>query len=225
MSGLHGEVPFTYDHYRRQQERWAAGSARSFREFVWQIIKSKKLGLIEKLSAIRQNAYFTTTLLTGAAILTGIITVTWLLLGWNTYSVEYYLYVLGIIKVPFITLVYLCVLSNFVEPLIMILVKKRDSRGILHLPMMIWYAWSVLPTYIIGNIKGLFGLELDWFRTPKFVRTQAICTTTMPVSVRVLNLCVCVTILCFYFSEGLFFGWFDGFVLILLPAFMLASIK
>lgn len=221
----YGEVPFTYDHYRRQQERWAAGSARSFREFMWPIVKSKKLGMIEKLSAIRQNAYFTTTMLTGLAILVGMITVAWLIIGWNTYPVEYYLYVLGIFKVPFVAVIYLCVLSNFIEPLIMILVKKRDSRGILHLPMMVWYAWSVLPTYIIGNVKGLFGLKLGWFRTPKFVRAHASGIAKMPASVRAVNLFVCAAILCLYFTEGLFFGWFDEFVLILFPAFLLASIE
>jgi cellulose synthase/poly-beta-1,6-N-acetylglucosamine synthase-like glycosyltransferase len=221
----YGEVPFTYDHYRRQQERWAAGSARSCREFVGPIVKSTRLGWIEKLSALRQNAYFTTTLFTGIAILVGIITVMWLLLGWNSYSVECYLYILGLIKVPFTAMLYLCILSNFVEPLIMFVVKKRSYLGMLHLPMMVWYAWGVLPTYIIGNIKGLFGLKLDWFRTPKFVRSQVGDIQGMPVLIRFLNLCACVAMLCFYFSQGWFFGWFDEFGLLLIPAFLLAATK
>ena len=221
----YGEVPFSYDHYRRQQERWAAGSARALKEFFWPIIKTKHFGWFEKLSAIRQNAYFITTLLTGSAILLGMITVLWLSLFWNTYSVEYYLYILGIIKVPFVGIVYWCILSNFIEPLIMILLKKRSYRDLLHLPMMVWYAWSVLPTYIIGNIKGLLGQNLDWFRTPKFPRSKAIHFDSAPVSIRILNLSVCIALLAFYFSEGWNFGWFDEFALLLIPAFLLASAK
>jgi hypothetical protein len=183
------------------------------------------LGWVEKLSAIRQNAYFTTTLLTGSAILLGILTVLWIALFWNTYSVEYYLYILGMIKVPFVLVVYGCVLSNFVEPLVMILVKKRSYRELLHLPMMVWYAWSVLPTYVIGNIKGLYGFELDWFRTPKFIRNTTKSFKGTPPSIRIINLCACIGLLCFYFGEGWLFGWFDEFVVLLIPAFILASIK
>ncbi len=221
----YGEVPFTYDHYRRQQERWAAGSARAFREYFWSLVKTKHFGWFEKLSAVRQNAYFTTTLLTGSAILLGMITVSWLALFWNTYSVEYYLYILGKIKVPFIGIIYWCILSNFVEPLIMILIKKRRYRELLHLPMMVWYAWSVLATYIIGNIKGFLGLNLDWFRTPKFLRSKALHFDSMPISIRILNLTAFAALLGFYFSEGWFFGWFDEFVLLLVPAFLIASFK
>jgi cellulose synthase/poly-beta-1,6-N-acetylglucosamine synthase-like glycosyltransferase len=219
----YGEVPFTYDHYLRQQERWAAGSARELRDFLWPILKTKELGWFEKLSAVRQNAYFTTPLLTGIAILLAMTTVMWLALAWNTYAVEYYLYTLGIFRVPFIVLIYWCILSNFVESLVMILFKKRSYRDLLHLPMMVWYAWSVLSTYAVGNIKGLFSIKLDWFRTPKFVRGREGHLPCVPASVRALNLCTCVALLYFYFSEGWVFGWFDEFALLWIPAFLLAS--
>ena len=221
----HGEVPFTYDHYRRQQERWAAGSARAFRDFFWMILTTKKLNLFEKLSAIRQNAYFTTTLLTGLAILLGMVTISFLALGWNTYSVEYYLYVMGVLKTPFVMLLYWCILSNFFEPLVMIIAKKRRLRELFHLPMMVWYAWGVLITYVVGNIKGLFGFRLDWFRTPKFLRSRVGHLPRLPASMRAFNLCTCLALICFYFSQGLVFGWFDEFALLLIPAFLLASIK
>ncbi len=221
----YGEVPFTYDHYRRQQERWAAGSSRALREFIWPILKSRKLSWFEKMAAIRQNAYFITTMFTGIAILLGMITVSWLILFCNTYAVEYYLYLLEMMKFPFVILLYGCILSNFVEPLLMIMFKKRNLWDLMHLPMMVWYAWSVLYTYIIGNIKGLFGMELDWFRTPKFIRGQVNLSYHSPISMRVLNLFTCFAILCLYFSEGWTFGWFDEFALILIPAFLLASIK
>lgn len=221
----YGEVPFTYDHYRRQQERWAAGSARAFKEYFRPLLKTPNLGWVNKMAAIRQNAYFTTTLLAGLAIIIGMVTILWLILAWNSYAVEYYLYSLSTIKLPFVCIIYWCVLSNFVEPLIMILFKKRRYTDLFHLPIMIWHAWGVLPTYIVGNLKGLLGLELDWFRTPKFDRTQSKSTSRTPASIRYFNQCVLLGLCVFYFSEGWFFGWFDFFALILIPSFLLASVK
>ena len=219
----YGEVPFTYDHYRRQQERWAAGSARSLREFILPILKTKNLGIIEKLSAIRQNAYFTTTLLTCAAIILGMLTVFWIALFWNSYPVEYYLYIIGLIKTPLIILLYGCILSNFFEPLIMVLFKKRNIKDLLRLPMVVWLAWSVLPTYAIGNLKGLFNINLDWFRTPKFIRNTSCKLSGTPLAVKMISICICFSLGIFYFSQGWLFGWFDEFALLLLPAFILAS--
>lgn len=210
----YGEVPFTYDHYRRQQERWAAGSGRAFKDYFWPLLRTHHLSWVEKLAAIRQNAYFTSTLLTGTAILTGIATVIWLILDWNSYAVEYYLYVMGTVKGPFLFLLYWCILSNFIEPLIMVIAKKRSYRDLVHLPMMVWYAWGVIPTYVIGNIKGLTGARLDWFRTPKFSRDSTVSLPSMPRSVRLLNLLACTAALGIYFSEGWVFGWFDEFSLL-----------
>jgi cellulose synthase/poly-beta-1,6-N-acetylglucosamine synthase-like glycosyltransferase len=221
----YGEVPFTYDHYRRQQERWAAGSARAFRDFAWQIVRSTRLDWFAKAAAIRQNAYYTTTLLTGVAIALGMSTVGWVVLAHDSYAVEYYLYVIGVVRVPYVALLYWCILSNLVEPLLMVSIKKRDWRGVIHLPMMVWYAWSVVPTYIIGNIKGLLRLDLDWFLTPKFSRTDARVLDTMPFTVRAFNLAACVALLAFYFLEGFYFGWSDDFALLFIPAFLLATIN
>jgi cellulose synthase/poly-beta-1,6-N-acetylglucosamine synthase-like glycosyltransferase len=220
-----GEVPFSYDHFRRQQERWAAGSARSLKDYFTSIFSSDILSLSEKFAVIRQNAYFLTTLLTIMAICIGVFTIFWITLFWNTYSVELYLYLLGLIKLPLVLIIYGCILSNFFEPLIMILIKKRSYRELVRLPMMVWYAWSILPTYAIGNIKGLFSQKLDWFRTPKFQRNSIKSFRGLPISVRLLNISIFTALLCFYFCQGFFFGWFDEFVLILLPAFFLASIK
>ncbi|MFC1788587.1 hypothetical protein ACFLZE_01570 [Thermodesulfobacteriota bacterium] len=107
----------------------------------------------------------------------------------------------------------------------MIIAKKRRYREIIRLPMMVWYAWSILPTYAIGNMKGLFNKKLDWFRTPKPNRNNTKRFSGIPLPIRLLNISIFTTLLCFYFSQGWFFGWFDEFVLILLPAFFLASQK
>ncbi len=221
----YGEVPFTYDHYRRQQERWASGSARALRDYFWPIITSSRLTVVEKLSAFRQNAYFTTTLLTGLAIAIGIISILWLILAWNSYPVEFYLFVIGQVKLPFVILLYFCLLSNIIEPLVMILAKTRRYRDVLHLPMMVWYAWSVIPTYVTGNIKGLFHLNLDWFRTPKYHRDQAVGLPRSSITVRAVHIIMCVIFVGMYAAEGWVFGWFDEFAWLLLPAFVLASMK
>ncbi len=221
----YGEVPFTYDHYRRQQERWAAGSARALREHWRSLLTTRDLSFTGKLSAFRQNAYFTTTLLTGLAIFLSLATVSWLITCWNTYAVETYLYFLEYVKPLMVTAFYFCVLSNFVEPMIMILAKRRRWQDLCHLPMTIWYGWSVLWTYWIGNLKGLLGARLDWFRTPKFQRDRVGPLGVSPLGIRAANAVMCLALVGLYCSQGWFFGWFDEFALLLLPAFFLGSIR
>ncbi|GJL63282.1 MAG: hypothetical protein NPIRA04_19360 [Nitrospirales bacterium] len=221
----YGEVPFTLDHFRRQQERWCTGTARVFREYFWDIIWSKRLSVIEKISALRQNAYYTTPILTGAAILLGMLTVWWLAVGWNSYEVEYYLYLLNSVQIPFTVAICICLLSNLIQPFVMIVFKKRSYRDLFHFPMMLWYGWSVMLTYIVANLKGLFLIKLDWFRTPKYLRHRVGPLTSSPLPVRAVNLFVCATFIAFYCMEGLVFGWFDPWGLLLVPAFLIASIK
>jgi hypothetical protein len=89
--------------------------------------------------------------------------------------------------------------------------------------MSVWYAWSNLFTYAVGNIKGLLNLTLDWFRTPKYVRGRVGTLSRLPTRMRVINRLICVGLLGFYFIEGFIFGWFDEFALLWLPAFLIAS--
>lgn len=221
----HGEVPFTFDHFRRQQERWAAGSARCLRRYFWPIIRCREMSTIQKLSAIRQNSYFATSVLTAFALAIGIGTVLWLTLGWNTYQVEFYLYLAESVRIPFTILVWACVLSNFVEPLVSVLFKKRDYWDILHLPLTLWYAWGVLHTYVMGNAKGFFGRRLDWFRTPKIPRRETIKFSPAPVPIRFVNLITLIVLIALYFTEGWSFAWKDYFALLWVPAFLLAVAK
>ena len=221
----YGEVPFELDHFRRQQERWCAGTARVLREFFWPIIKSNKMSVSAKCSALRQNAYYATPVLTGAVIIFGMATVWWLAVGWNSYEVEYYLYLLSFVKLPFILAIILCLLSNLIEPFVMIVFKRRSYRDLFHFPMMLWYGWSVMLTYILANLKGFFRTNLDWFRTPKFLRGQVGPISGSSAAVRLVNLSVCTTFIAFYFTEGWIFGWFDMWGLLLVPAFLIASMK
>jgi len=221
----YGEVPFAYDHFRRQQERWSTGTSRVLKEYFWAIVKSNKLTVVEKLSALRQNAYYSTPVLTGAVIILGMSTVWWLAAGWNSYEVEYYFYLLSFVKLPIVIVVCICLLSNLIQPFVMIVFKRRSYGDLLHLPMLLWYGWSILLTYIGANAQGLFGIKLDWFRTPKFLRHRVGPLSSGPVSVRILNLCVCAMFMAFYFIEGWVFGWFDTWGLLLVPAFLIAAMK
>ena len=159
------------------------------------------------------------------AILLGIATVMWLTLFWDSFAVESYLYLLGFIKLPLVVLLYLCIASNFVEPIIMIVSKTRRYHDLLHLPMMVWYGWSVLYTYAIGNLKGLLNIPQTWFRTPKFLRADVGVVPKTPLPVRLFNAGACILLMGLYLTEGWAFGWFDEFALLLLPAFLLGSIK
>jgi cellulose synthase/poly-beta-1,6-N-acetylglucosamine synthase-like glycosyltransferase len=221
----HGDVPFTYQDFRRQQERWAYGTAHCLRTYFWRLVVSRNLRLAEKLAAVRQNAYYATGLLTTIAIAQGMGVVAWLALGAGTFGVESYLYLVGTWRVPLLWIVYACILSNLFEPLVMILIKKRRPGELLHVPMGVWYAWSVLPAYVQGTVKGLLGARIDWFRTPKFIRGQLGVLSRLPPMARAVNGAACLMLLTMYFVEGWAFGWRDPFALLLVPAFLLATIE
>jgi cellulose synthase/poly-beta-1,6-N-acetylglucosamine synthase-like glycosyltransferase len=221
----YGEVPFAYSDFRRQQERWSYGTACCLRDYTWRLLRCSHFNWFEKLSAIRQNGYFSTSLLTAAAILQGIATVIWLVAAAGSYSVEYYLYLVQSWRLPLVLSIYGCILSNFVEPLVMILVKKRRLADLVHLPMAVWYAWSVLLSYVQGNVKGLLGIPIYWFRTPKFLRGRPAIFSKPTPSVRLANAALCLALLLFYLFEGYAFGWRDPFALLLIPAFFLAASK
>ena len=88
-----------------------------------------------KLSALRQNAYYATPMLIGVVIIFGMATVWWLAAGWNSYPVEYYLYLLSFVKLPFVIVICLCFLSNLIQPFVMIMFKRRSYRDLFHFPM------------------------------------------------------------------------------------------
>jgi cellulose synthase/poly-beta-1,6-N-acetylglucosamine synthase-like glycosyltransferase len=219
-----GEVPFTYDDFRRQQERWAYGTARCLKDYAVPLLRSRHLTWGEKLSAFRQNAYFSTSLLTTAAIGQGMAVVVWLHVLSGSYAVEYYLALVGRWRAPLLLAVYVCLLSNVIEPLVMILVKKRQPGELLHLPMGVWFAWSVIPAYVVGNVKALAGVRTTFFRTPKFLRGRIGVLSRVGWSTRAAHGTICLALLAFYAFEGWAFGWRDPFALLLVPAFVLATL-
>jgi cellulose synthase/poly-beta-1,6-N-acetylglucosamine synthase-like glycosyltransferase len=220
----HGDVPFSYDDFRRQQERWAYGTAVCLRHYLGKIVRARHLGVLGRLAALRQNCYFSTSVLTASAVLQGFGVVLWLALDAGSYAVEYYLYLVGQWRTPLVWIVYACIFSNLLEPVIMILVKRRRPRDLLHLPMAVWYAWSVLPAHVWGTLKGLLHARTGWFRTPKYVRGELGRLSQLPFVARVVNGTICALLLAMYFVEGWAFGWRDPFALLLVPAFLLATI-
>jgi len=218
----YGEVPFTYDDFRRQQERWACGAARCMRNYFLPILRSNNLTWPHKLSALRQNAYFSTSLLTAFSIVQGVATVLWLSFQAGTYSVEYYLSIVERWRVPLFLTIYACVLSNLLGPVIMVLAKRRKPWDLIHVQMGQWYAYSVLLTYVVGSAKGILGIEEGWFLTPKFIRGQIGIRTRGRLRMRLLNAGLFAVLLISYSLEGWTFGWRDLFALLLVPAFILA---
>jgi cellulose synthase/poly-beta-1,6-N-acetylglucosamine synthase-like glycosyltransferase len=218
----YGEVPFTYSDFRRQQERWASGTARCLRDYFLPILQSRRLGWLDKLSAIRQNAYYSTSLLTMLATIQGVATVLWLTLRAGSYQVEYYLSMLEKWQIPLFATIYGCVLSNLLGPVIMILARKRKPLDLVHVPFAQWYAYSVLLTYVVGSVKGLLGVEADWFLTPKFIRGQLGSSSRRQASMRLMNAGICAVLLLSYSLEGWTYGWRDLFAFLLIPAFVLA---
>ena len=217
-----GEVPFTYDHFRRQQERWVAGSARALREHAGALLRTTALSRAEKLSALRQNAYFTSSLLTAAAIVFVVTVMGWICVGWNTYGVECYLLLLERFRGPLTLTVLVCLCSTFVEPVLMILVKQRRWVDLVHVPMSVWYVWSTLHTLVSGNLKGFLGVRMGWFLTPKLDRRERVRPGASPMWLRTINGVTGLGILLFYFLEGYALGWNDVFSLLWVPAFLLA---
>lgn len=218
----YGEVPFTYNDFRRQQERWAWGTARCLKDYFLAILRSKNLGWFEKLSAIRQNAYFCTSLLTLLATVQGVIIVLWLTHQAGSYRVEYYLSLVERWQIPVFATIYGCVLSNLFGPILMVLVKKRRPLDLVHIPMGQWYAYSVLLTYVLGSVKGLLGTKLGWYITPKFIRGHVRVQPHRKSAMRLWNAAICAALLATYTLEGLTYGWRDLFALLLIPAFVLA---
>jgi len=218
----YGEVPFTYSDFRRQQERWASGTARCLRDYFLPILQSRRLGWLEKLSALRQNAYFSTSLLATLATVQGVATVLWLTLQAGTYQVEYYLSIVEKWQIPLFVTIYACVLSNLLGPVIMVLAKKGKPLDLVHVPIGQWYAYSVLLTYVVGSVKGLLGVRAVWFLTPKFIRGQLRVRPRRQAGMRLMNAAMCAVLLLSYSLEGWIFGWRDPFALLLIPAFVLA---
>jgi cellulose synthase/poly-beta-1,6-N-acetylglucosamine synthase-like glycosyltransferase len=119
-----GDVPFHYTAYRRQQDRWARGTARCLKEYFWPIIKSRKMNFREKMSLIRQNAYFTTATGIEISIILAFFNVILLSRYADNYTTVLYEYYTKYIAWPYTILLLIALLSNFI-PLLITCYKKE----------------------------------------------------------------------------------------------------
>ena len=220
----YGEVPFSYDHFRRQQERWASGTARSLREYTWPILTSKHLSLAAKLSVLRQNYYYTTAVLTMLAILLGIGTLAWLKLTAGSYKAEVFLYFMQKYRVLITTLISFCILSTWIQPLLLVY-RTRRYADLAHLPMTIWYGWSLILPYFWGNIRGFRRAAGIWFRTPKLKRGATMSFGKSPVGIRAQYIALIVVFLLMFLVEGDLMLHFNPFALLIVPALIIAIFK
>ena len=219
----YGEVPFAYDDFRRQQARWSTGTTAALRNYFLQVLRSSNLRTMEKLSIVRQNSYFFCNFFAILAFLVGIFTVSWVIIGWNSFAVEYYLYIMQICQIPIVILIYMCVMSTLLGPILMIAFHKRRFSDLIYIPLAVWYAASIVSTYLIGNLNGFFHRQTEWFRTPKYCRAGFIQHVTQPIATKILNQIVLGIVALFYFVEGWAFGWIDLFAMLWIPALIIAS--
>ncbi|MEV4641466.1 glycosyltransferase family 2 protein [Actinoplanes sp. NPDC049548] len=156
-----GEVPPNYKAFRRQQERWAIGSARTFREYLVPVLRSR-LDWRTKLSLLRQNAYYTAALGIEVSVAWGLLAALCaglgLVRGWAGSA---------------LALTMVVALFSGVLPLIVAAVKKRAWLNLLFIPAACWIALSVVHTYAIANIKGFRRMAQTWFVTPKTNRRKS----------------------------------------------------
>ncbi|RZU51104.1 cellulose synthase/poly-beta-1,6-N-acetylglucosamine synthase-like glycosyltransferase [Krasilnikovia cinnamomea] len=188
-----GEVPPNYKAFRRQQQRWATGSARTFREYFRPVLRSS-LGLVTKLSLLRQNAYYTVALGIELAllwsVLTALVAVAGSALGWAVPAPDEVLRPVG---VP-LAIGALIALFSGVPPLVVHAIKKREWVNLLYIPAACWIALSVVHTYAIANIKGFRNVAQSWFVTPKTNRQKQNVRVAPARRIRALNVATLVAV-------------------------------
>ncbi len=225
-----GEVPPNYRAFRRQQERWASGSARTCREFLRPVLASG-LDPATKSSLLRQNAYFAVALVVEAAIVWNVAAfgISWLAAraGTATFRPGRLAWVLTAATPP----VLLATLASSALPLVVTVVKKREWINLLYLPMATWLAYSVLHTYALASIGGWRNTRQTWVVTPKTNRRQVTVAVRSARWMRLLNLATLALLLLTYL--GSLHGSGDrseqvlitAFALLWIPSLTIATLK
>jgi len=215
-----GEVPPNYKSFRKQQERWVMGSARSLKDHSLSILCSRVLTLRQKLGLLRQNAYFTSSVVIELSIIFAFISIIFLLLSTvDNFQATMYLYYLNSYEIPLSILVFFALLSNFI-PLLITVCKRKSFQDLVLIPYATWLSWSVLHTTCIANIKGFFGFHSEWFKTPKTNRTHTAKKLSMEGSnaIRFFNFLTLAILIFIYSVEWVYFGLFDIYALFWIPA-------
>jgi len=212
-----GEAPPTYNAFRRQQDRWTAGTARALKEHFWPIIKSKRLSLKEKMSLFRQNAYFTSAIAIEVSILLSFLSVLLFIAHSDNYQAMLYQYYMAKITIPY-SIFLLWALSSSFLPLIITTLKRKSYEDFLFIPYATWIAWSALHTYFMANIKGFFNTKQDWFHTPKTNRQKYHVNHIQKHKLKLLNLVTLALLIAVYSIEWYGLGRLDVYAFFWVPA-------
>jgi cellulose synthase/poly-beta-1,6-N-acetylglucosamine synthase-like glycosyltransferase len=225
-----GEVPPNYKAFRRQQERWAIGSARTFKEYFLPVLTSR-LNLSTKLSLLRQNSYFTVALGVEITAVWSVLAVAFVTLGsslgWPILAPGA---LVGFLAKALAPVLLLFLFSN-VLPLLVAVVKKREWLNLLYIPLACWIALSVVHTYAIANIKGFRNVAQTWFVTPKTNRQKGAVAVRGAIRIRALNLATLLLLAATYLSAlhgdptTTALALVTVYALLWLPSMIIASVK
>lgn len=224
-----GEVPIHYTAYRRQQDRWARGTARTFKEYFWPIIFSKKMNWKEKFSLIRQNGYYTTAVAIEFSILLALLNVILLSFFKDKYTTILLEYYDQHIAKPYTILLLVALFSNFI-PLIITCFKRKNYVNFLFIPYATWLAWSNLHNYFISNMKGFFNIKPIWVPTPKLSARQRTLKhkskIKMPRSFffKFLNFATLILMFIIYWLEWSYLGRIDIYAFFWIPSMTVGTI-
>lgn len=219
-----GEVPPNYKSLRKQQERWTMGSVRAFKDYFWKIIFSKKLNIKEKSGLLRQNSYFTTSVGIEASIILAFAATFLLLAHSDNYQAGLYLHYLSKISSPFSTIVLLALMSNFI-PLVITMIKNKEYGEMIFMPFAAFLSWSLVHTYFIANIKGIFNIKQGWFLTPKTNKKDIKVKLESSQKYRIANAVTLFALLFIYGSEWVALGTVDIYAYFWIPALVLGTLN
>jgi cellulose synthase/poly-beta-1,6-N-acetylglucosamine synthase-like glycosyltransferase len=225
-----GEVPPNYKAFRRQQERWAIGSARTFKEYFFPVLRSR-LDVGTKLSLIRQNAYYTVALGIEISVLWSAVVIAASAFGGRldlampppgelTRTIGYV-----------ITPVLLLALFGSILPTVVGAVKKREWINLLYIPAASWIALSVVHTYAIANIKGFRNVAQTWFVTPKTNRIKGRVAVPPARRMQALNAATLALLIATYLATysvaagSIAFALVAVYALLWIPSMVIGSLK
>ncbi|MBI4146148.1 glycosyltransferase [Candidatus Woesearchaeota archaeon] len=218
-----GEVPPNYQAYRKQQERWAMGTAHTLRDHFSKIVKSKKLTLKEKLGLIRQDGYYSSAVAIELSILLALCSLFFLSANTDNYQAVLYRYYLQYIGLPYTILLFLALASNFL-PLLITIVKKKEYENLIFIPYATWLSWSLLHTYFIANIKVFLRKRQNWFLTPKTNRKNIRIQLKKSHTLKIANAATLAMLITVYWLEWSKLGWLDPYAFFWIPSLVVGVV-
>lgn len=223
-----GEVPPDYKSYRKQQDRWAKGSAKVLRDYFSALVKSKKLDLKTKLSMIRQNAFFTIAVGTDLSIISAVISLFLFLFCWGFGAIAHFYHLIKNVIFLIIPLTYLIFFSSIFH-LIILVFKKKEWLSLFYIPLVWWINLSIIHTYFIANLIGLKRGNSSWFLTPKTNRVRKKVHRKSDWGIRILNLASLVFMVVIYYlafiTQKGFTALIIPYAISWIPAFIIGTIK